>query len=505
MECQPATPTATAAASPVRPRIAICGAGISGLTLAGILSRRMPAGTRIEVFERAPADRDQGYGLDLDEHGQEALVHAGVYHRYWEISKPRSDSWGIYPLNLGAGDIEPYIILYRPALLQWLFPSIFGARPETNRGALRDILLDAIAERPGTQVHFQRGAWAVEELVQSGAGRSGARLLDREGRSLGDFDLVVDAMGLHSTLRQHRVLDPKGKHLSGDTLIHGVIADPERHPGFPKAALEALGQHGTLVAAGLGVRFFMQRFGAGSQDNRTCFFYFTTVDGGERAILEAMGIDRASSRQDGIWTDDRLAKVKAWLHRDMGSSVCEAWHQVVDCLERVTVRDDQTHGDTSLHEGLTLPLVCIGDSLRNCGLGGGGCLAMQDAVELAKCLLRPGAFYSDCRCDLAALVQAEVEMLKRKSEQSQGKLDRNHIFKLLDAKAKVEGHREHCMADLAILVPSAVWRFVARLMLATARPLMKAWHRLDLRRGLAGSTAVSPIYPNVQRALAEQA
>ena len=55
------------------PRIAICGAGVSGLTLAGILSN----GTRdvqLTVFERARRDRDQGYGLDLDEHGQEALV-----------------------------------------------------------------------------------------------------------------------------------------------------------------------------------------------------------------------------------------------------------------------------------------------------------------------------------------------------------------------------------------------------------------------------------------------
>ena len=64
------------------PRIAICGAGISGLTLAGILARALRGtAARIAVFERAPRDRDQGYGLDLDEHGQEALVRAGVYDR----------------------------------------------------------------------------------------------------------------------------------------------------------------------------------------------------------------------------------------------------------------------------------------------------------------------------------------------------------------------------------------------------------------------------------------
>jgi 2-polyprenyl-6-methoxyphenol hydroxylase-like FAD-dependent oxidoreductase len=43
------------------PTIAICGAGISGLTLAAILSRAMKGSSaRIAVYERAGPDRDQG-------------------------------------------------------------------------------------------------------------------------------------------------------------------------------------------------------------------------------------------------------------------------------------------------------------------------------------------------------------------------------------------------------------------------------------------------------------
>ena len=38
-------------------RIGICGAGISGLTLAGILSRTLGSRARITVLERAPADQ----------------------------------------------------------------------------------------------------------------------------------------------------------------------------------------------------------------------------------------------------------------------------------------------------------------------------------------------------------------------------------------------------------------------------------------------------------------
>ena len=64
---------------------------MSGLTLAGILSNSS-RDVQLTVFERARRDRDQGYGLDLDEHGQEALVRAGVYDRYWDISYPYSDT-----------------------------------------------------------------------------------------------------------------------------------------------------------------------------------------------------------------------------------------------------------------------------------------------------------------------------------------------------------------------------------------------------------------------------
>ena len=95
-----------ATAASATPRIAICGAGVSGLTLAGILSNSA-RDVQLTVFERARRDRDQGYGLDLDEHGQEALVRAGVYDRYWDISHehaqdgrgpgPRADGLGRFP------------------------------------------------------------------------------------------------------------------------------------------------------------------------------------------------------------------------------------------------------------------------------------------------------------------------------------------------------------------------------------------------------------------------
>ena len=112
-------------------KIGIAGAGISGLTLAGILTRRLPH-VHVTVLERASADRDQGYGLDLDANGQEALARAGVYHKYWDISQPHSDHMAFF--RVGSHGSEPAVVMFRPELLRWLFPNTFGAQPETNRG-----------------------------------------------------------------------------------------------------------------------------------------------------------------------------------------------------------------------------------------------------------------------------------------------------------------------------------------------------------------------------------
>ena len=131
------------------PSIAICGAGISGLTLAGILSRALAdTGARITVFERASRDRDQGYGLDLNEHGQEALARAGVYDRYWEISWPHSYAFGF----CSPTSAVPLAASYKPRWLVELFPELHAARPESNRERLRDVLLEALAERSNTTV-----------------------------------------------------------------------------------------------------------------------------------------------------------------------------------------------------------------------------------------------------------------------------------------------------------------------------------------------------------------
>ena len=65
------------------PRIAIVGGGLSGVATAAMLARRLPSAL-LTVLERADSNRDEGYGLDLDEEGQVRRgLNAAVCHSYY--------------------------------------------------------------------------------------------------------------------------------------------------------------------------------------------------------------------------------------------------------------------------------------------------------------------------------------------------------------------------------------------------------------------------------------
>eukprot|EP00929_Paragymnodinium_shiwhaense_P078591 TRINITY_DN40757_c0_g2_i1.p1 TRINITY_DN40757_c0_g2~~TRINITY_DN40757_c0_g2_i1.p1 ORF type:complete len:501 (+),score=74.54 TRINITY_DN40757_c0_g2_i1:298-1800(+) len=494
------------------PRIAICGAGISGLSLAGMLSRRLKGAGRIFVYERAKADRDQGYGLDLDEHGQEALARAGVYDRFWEIARPRSDAgMAFFQASAHGPDIRPSVHLYQPRWAQRLFPNHMAARPECNREKLRDILLDAIAERDNTSVHFETGTGDCREVFDS-EGNSTAELFDLEGNSLGEFDLVVDAMGLHSTLRHLVVDDPIGKHFEGSVMIHGSIKDPEAC--FSPELMARFRNFGTSGVFCKKADLFIQRYGAGADDRRTSFFYTLYREDGEDGLFAELGIDKPSSREGGIMRDsERLAKVRSWVKQHMGDDFCPVWKEVIDHVDRLTVRNDVTHGPTKLRPPGTMPLICIGDSLRNCGLGGGGMLAMQDSIELCKVLLpddgettAPVVFDPVTgRADLAPLRSAVEKMLALKNEQADGKRRRSEFQRIW--KDDRDGNLDFTWDDFRQMHELGSIKYRAmRLLLPWVQALVSRSYAADLARGEAGSTKANAIiYKNVTDYLAREA
>eukprot|EP01084_Bolivina_argentea_P312963 541868_1 len=385
------------------PKIGICGAGIAGLSLGGILSkqsklRNIPM--HIDIFERSEIDRDQGYGLDLDEYGQEALVLSGVYDRYWDISRPRSDTSVLYAAN--SKSTIPAITLF---MKSWT-----AARPESNRTALRQILLDEINKNDECNVYFETATKSIHHDENTNI----IQLIGDNNHILGEYDLIIDAMGLHSTLRLFRVNDNTPKQYNGDILIHGGIENPEQK--WSKQLLDRFDNHGTIGLVGKDLWCGFQRYGAGEYDNKTAFFW-TVRCKNEWAVHEQSGIPKATSRKSGIIVDEEnLNKLKNWIltqYIDGEKYLDPVWIEAIKSLERMTVRSQYMHGDNVELKDTKIPIVCIGDALRNCGLGGGGILAMQDTIELSKVLLDN---MENGIIDIDAIRNIEPNMLQRKME-----------------------------------------------------------------------------------------
>ena len=144
--------------------------------------------------------------------------------------------------------------------------------------------------------------------------------------------------------------------------------------------------------------------------------------------------------------------------------------------------------------------MCIGDSLLNCGLGGGGILAMQDANELATLLEAEGAFDEAGRPKMGALRAAGETMLARKREFHSSKLQRARATRTQVAEqGRGAAEWPFALEDLGL----TGWKLgVARWMVPIAAALTNAWYRWDQwRMGKVGATRSTLIYPSVKKLL----
>ncbi|GAA1217628.1 NAD(P)/FAD-dependent oxidoreductase [Kitasatospora nipponensis] len=213
------------------PRIAIVGAGLGGLTCARVLRQH---GRSVAVFEReAAADaRPQGGSLDLHpDTGQAALRAAGLLDRFQALARPEGEEWRV----LDFADA---------ALLAHQGPSAAGGRPEIDRGQLRGLLLDSLAE--GT-VRWDRAVSGATPLADGTC-----RLRFGDG-STEDFDLVVGADGAWSRVRP--ALSPAAPRYTGVTFVEaGFDHCDTRHPDLAR-----LVGNGSMLAKGAGRSLVAQR------------------------------------------------------------------------------------------------------------------------------------------------------------------------------------------------------------------------------------------------------
>jgi len=159
-------------------RILIVGAGIGGLTLAGLLKQR---GFQPEVIEQKKDIFRPGYMLGIYPLGSRILYGPGLIEAFLEHSVP-SDT---YAMCTGAGEV-----IHQFSLKQVFAP--WGPNRSCTRGTLLRVLMEGCHDLP---LRMGLGVAAIEQLGET------VQVTFSDGSS-GEYDLVVGADGLNSTVRK---------------------------------------------------------------------------------------------------------------------------------------------------------------------------------------------------------------------------------------------------------------------------------------------------------------
>ncbi|MER8186070.1 NAD(P)/FAD-dependent oxidoreductase [Kitasatospora sp. NPDC094015] len=216
--------------------IAVIGAGLGGLTLARVLTA---AGVEVAVFD-LDADRHartQGGMLDIHEDsGQAALHAAGLHEEFRRLVLPGAEAMRI---------LDRHAAVH----LEQRDEDSTHARPEVDRGELRDLLLDSL---PAGTVRW--GAKAVGTATLP----DGRHRVTLAGGAAFTADLLIGADGAWSKVRP--LVSAAVPADTGVCFAEADLRDADvRHPG----AAAVVGA-GMLFALGDGKGFLAHRESDGS-------------------------------------------------------------------------------------------------------------------------------------------------------------------------------------------------------------------------------------------------
>ena len=305
-------------------QILIVGGGIAGLSLATALRRQ---GYTPELVERSPAWPAVGAGINLPANGVRVLRALGV-GEIVDRTAAVLRSWGFFDQQgalLCETDLEE---LWRDV----------GPCLAITRVRLQEALLTGAAAVP------HRLGVSLTALTQDD---NRVRVSLSDGTS-GNYDLVVGADGIYSTVRELAV-NPSSPRYAGQMVWRSVI------PTRPRGIVEM------MVLMGDG-----------------CFFGVVPMGEGYTYGFGAV---------DGVRFEDPLVgRLERFRRRFAGfGEPVPAYLAALQCDEQLIVGPIEW---VELDEWYCGRVVLIGDA-AHAGpphMGEGGCMAMEDALVLADCL-----------------------------------------------------------------------------------------------------------------------
>ncbi|ASZ12487.1 FAD-dependent monooxygenase [Chitinophaga pendula] len=214
--------------------IAIIGGGPGGLTLARLLQLK---GANVKVYERDynQSARVQGAIVDLHfDSGLKVMAAAALMDAFKTHYMPGADKYRLL-------DKDGNICMDEVGQLSEVTFGDEQFRPEIDRGALRDMLIDAL--QPGTVI------WDSQFI--SMVRLNGRWELTFKNGTIATADIVIGADGYRSKIRPY--LTPITAKYSGATIIQGEVDNPqtecpEIYALLANANLMAMGDGKTIAA-----------------------------------------------------------------------------------------------------------------------------------------------------------------------------------------------------------------------------------------------------------------
>jgi len=316
-------------------RIAVVGAGLGGLTVAGFLQR---AGFRVTVYEQAPEFSRIGAGIILSANAMKVLRCLGIERALIETGiKPEcfiSRAWDtgetMYEIYFDAASEERYGGIYL----------------NIHRGDLHDILARAVS--PGT-IKFNHQLVGLEQ-------EGGTYRLVFGNDTTEHADLVIGADGIRSKVRE--VLLGEQPPRFANAVAHRAIFPSERLGGFK-------------------IPDCTKWWGP----DRHALPYFMTSKRDEIYVIGVVpAIEWKSNAASMPSSRKALMADFAGFHQD--------FRRVLEAVEEVSLwpifdreRDDRWSGDH---------IVLLGDACHPVRpyMAAGGAMAIEDGAVLSRCLER---------------------------------------------------------------------------------------------------------------------